>query len=50
MDDKLIEKWIKQEEMKDSLINYIDILKKKIKKIEEEMKEMKEILKNNNIK
>jgi hypothetical protein len=50
MDDKLIKKWIKQEEMKDSLINYIDILKKKIIKIEEEMKEMKEILKNNNIK
>lgn len=50
MDDKLIDEWIRREETKDSLISYIETLKKIIIKMEKEMKDIKDVLKKNNIK
>jgi hypothetical protein len=49
MDDEEINQWLKKEEEKDFFINYIKTLKKKVIKMEEEIEDLKKILKKNNI-
>ncbi len=50
MDDDMIKNWLKQTDTIDNSIEYIEILKARVKNLEKEVEKIKKILEENNIK